>query len=87
MIVSKYTSRPIVEYIRYNEMDRIMTDNVAIQEGYTQEIIAMGGRFDLSLLIKPETDLEDSFRAWDMDEQEFIRVNGWNFEIEDVEAA
>jgi hypothetical protein len=60
-----------------------MTDNVAILDGYTKEIHMAGGEYDLSLLIKPDADLDGSFKAWDMDEQEYIKVNGWLFSIED----
>jgi hypothetical protein len=59
-----------------------MTDNVAILEGYTREVIADCDACTLNLLVKPETDFDDAFRAWDMDDQQFIRVNGWLFTIE-----
>jgi hypothetical protein len=58
-----------------------MTDNVAVLAGYTREVIAMGGGLDLYLLVKPDTDFEDTFKAWDTDNQEFILVNGWLFTI------
>lgn len=55
-----------------------MTDNVAVLQGYTEEVhlVADGGR-ELFLLVKPSTDLDDAFKAWCTDGQEFIRVNGW----------
>lgn len=61
-----------------------MTDNVAVLDGYTREVFATTGAIDLYLLIKPDADLDGTFRAWDMDEQEFVRVNGWLFIIEDA---
>ena len=59
-----------------------MSDNVAILEGFTQEVVASCSATDLYLLIKPGTDLDSTFRAWDTDEQEFITVNGWLFTFE-----
>ncbi|MBY5581869.1 hypothetical protein [Rhizobium leguminosarum] len=62
-----------------------MTDNVAVLDGFTREIIADSGNHTLYLLVKPTTDFGDRFKAWDMDEQEYIHVNGWLFTCEDVE--
>ena len=59
-----------------------MSDNVAVLEGFTREAEASNGAIDLYLLIRPGTDLESTFRAWDTDEQEFIVVNGWLFTFE-----
>jgi hypothetical protein len=62
-------------------MRQRMSDNVAVMEGYTREVIAMGDGMDLYLLVKPDTDFDSAFRAWDTDNQEFIRVNGWLFVV------
>jgi len=59
-----------------------MTDNVAILQGYTEEVYAESLEHGLNLLIKPDTDLDDCFKAWDTDGQEFVRINGWMFTIE-----
>lgn len=59
-----------------------MTDNVAVLDGYILEIHASSFKQDLFLLVKPDTDLNDTFKAWDMDNQEYIRVDGWNFQID-----
>lgn len=59
-----------------------MTDNVAILMGYTVNVSASAGEYDLNLLIRPNTDTGDCFKAWCCDEQEFISVNGWMFDIE-----
>jgi len=61
-----------------------MTDNIAVLDGYTVEILAENDEMILSLLVRPGTDFETCFRAWDIDEQEFIRVNGWLFTTEMV---
>lgn len=62
-----------------------MTDNIATLSGYTKEIHGYSDQCELFLLVKPDTDLDDSFKAWDMDEQEFIRVHGWLFLFEDMD--
>jgi len=59
-----------------------MSDNAAMLDGYIQEVHAFAGPVELYLLVKPGTDFDDTFRAWDMDAQEYIRVNGWMFNIE-----
>lgn len=63
-----------------------MGDNVAILAGYTEELTCTCGVTDLYLLIKPDTDTDGRFKAWCMDDQEFIWVNGWLcvFDYEDA---
>ena len=58
-----------------------MTDRIATVEGYIQEAIADRGDHTLYLLVKPNTLLDGVFVAWDTDNQEFIRVNGWLYSI------
>jgi hypothetical protein len=60
-----------------------MGDNAAVLDGYTREVIAYGAGYELYLLVKPDTDLDSTFKAWDTDNQVFIRVNGWLFTIEE----
>lgn len=60
-----------------------MTDNVAIPEGYTKGVFAHSVSFDMHLLIKSDTDLDQRFRAWDLYNQEYVNVNGWLFEFEE----
>lgn len=44
-----------------------MTDNVAVLDGYTEEVEMSNGQgLDLFLLVKPGTDLDDTFSAWDI---------------------
>lgn len=62
-----------------------MTDNVAVLDGYTRNVIAESGRcLSLNLLIKPDTDLDGEFKAWDCDCQEWLTVRGWLFTFDDV---
>jgi len=56
-----------------------MTDNVAILDGYTVEVVASRPDQMLFLLVKPNTNVMSEYRAWDMDEQKYIRVPGWLF--------
>jgi len=62
-----------------------MTDNIAVLQGFTREVQADSDACTLYLLIRPDTDLDSRFKAWDMDGQEFIFVNGWLFITEDAE--
>ena len=59
-----------------------VTDNIAILDGFTEELWTRSSEVDLYLLVRPSTDLDGTFKAWDMDEQEYIHVNGWLFEFE-----
>ena len=56
-----------------------MSDNTAILAGYTKEVIASNHAYDLHLFVKPDCDFDDTFKAYDADNCEFIRVNGWLF--------
>jgi len=58
----------------------------AIPKGYTEFVSAVGGCHELRLAVVPGADLDGTFKAWCLDEQEFIRVNGWNFSITDLPA-
>ena len=59
-----------------------MTDNIAVLDGYTQHVVADSDVYTLDLLVRPGTDFGERFKAWDTDEQGFIRVNGWLFDVE-----
>ena len=61
-----------------------MTENAATIQGFTRKVVADCDQYTLFLLVKPETEFDDRFKAWDMDEQEFIIVNGWLFTVEDA---
>lgn len=60
----------------------ITCDNAAVMAGYTEQVIASCDECDLFLLVKPDADYDDSFLAFDTDNQEMIRVHGWLFSIE-----
>jgi len=61
-----------------------MSDNTAILAGYTREVMAYAGDIELHLFVSPNADLSDCFRAYDADNCEFIFVNGWLFDCENV---
>lgn len=62
-----------------------ITENTATLEGYTRQLDITMGPYDLSLLVKPGTDYDSCFKAWDRDEQEFLWIKGWL--IEDLNEA
>ena len=62
-----------------------MSDNVAVLQGYTREVVATGNTMDLLLLVKPDQEFDGTFKAWDCDAQEFITINGWLFAFEEVQ--
>jgi len=64
-------------------IEGLPSDGSAVRDGYTQEVHAFAGEgLELYLLVQPGTDLDDTFRAWDMDAQEYITVTGWMFNVE-----
>lgn len=64
-----------------------MSDNIAVLDGYTESVEADCGEHVLYLLVKPNTDFESAFKAWDTDNQEFIRVNGWLYDVREMDGA
>lgn len=61
-----------------------MSDNVAVLDVYTEEYMACCEAHDLFIMVKPGTDFDSAFKAWDSDAQEFIRINGWLWTFERV---
>lgn len=57
----------------------------AIPAGFTQEYAAECTQHSLRILVTPETDLDSEFLAWDLDEGEFLKMNGWLWDFERVE--
>lgn len=52
--------------------------------GYTREVLADCGQHTLSLLVMPGQDYDDTFKAWDLDEDEYVIVNGWLWTFEEA---
>ncbi|MES2903310.1 MAG: hypothetical protein V4696_03915 [Pseudomonadota bacterium] len=65
-------------------MAKFQPISVALEAGLTREVGAEGGCYSLLLLVSPDADLDSTFRAFDVDQGEFINVNGWLFDIEDA---
>jgi hypothetical protein len=61
-----------------------MTDNTAVLQGYTEEWLGTCPEADLYLLCKPDTDFDSTFTAFDTDNQEFVRINGWLWSFESL---
>ena len=85
--IGAHSMRRMSEYVLITETekdggDKQMSDNVAVLDGYKVEVVATCSEHDLYLLVKPDTDFESTFKAWDTDNQEFIRVNGWLYSID-----
>lgn len=61
--------------------------NGAHLAGYTKELMALSsnGQYDLHIMVKPDADLDGTFKAFCTAEMEYVRINGWNWTFEDVE--
>lgn len=64
-----------------------MSDNTAVLDGFTEEYLAECIESSIAILVRPGEDLDSTFTAWDMDNQEYIRINGWLWSFEKAEAA
>lgn len=56
----------------------------AQEKGYTQEYFASSTESDLTILVKPNTDLDGTFTAFDVDNETWVKINGWNWMFEPV---
>lgn len=59
------------------------TDAECTRQGWI-EYMADAGGFDLHISVHPDADLDDTFLAFDHDEQEMIKINGWLFTLEQI---
>jgi|HubBroStandDraft_3_1064219.scaffolds.fasta_scaffold116966_3 hypothetical protein len=62
-----------------------MSEAQAIAKGYDVVVEATGNTMDFLLLVKPEQDYDDRFMAWDLEQGEWIMINGWLFSFSEVE--
>lgn len=73
-------------YAEMNQADPEPSDQDLIQaamaKGYTHHVSAESDEYTLDLLVKPDADMDGSFRAFDLGECEWLKVNGWLFSIE-----
>ena len=56
--------------------------NTAMLNRHTQPVTMSNAWHELNLLVKPGTDLDQRFQAWDVDGEDWIYVNGWLFNVE-----
>jgi len=57
--------------------NRTFCKNIAIKKGYTKELTMNSSHYIGSILIKPITDLNNTFKAYCLDRQSFMYINGW----------
>lgn len=62
----------------------ISSDNGAHLAGYTEQYMADGGIYEMHISVKPGTDLDAPFKAFDHDEQRIIVLNGWMFDFDPI---
>jgi hypothetical protein len=60
-------------------------DNLLLLDEYTVAVTASNAEYDLFLLIKPDTELDGTFVAYDLYAEQFITVDGWIFHIEHID--
>lgn len=50
----------------------------AMAKGYTQQVmLTLGCYYHFKALVRPTTDLDGTFRCFDVDQNEWLLVNGW----------
>jgi hypothetical protein len=57
---------------------------MAMPKGFTRHIYAISGEHELDLMVDPNADLDGTFKAWDVEFDEMLSVNGWLFTIEEA---
>lgn len=61
----------------------IRTIDQARAAGYTRAVYADCQGEELDLLVKQDADIDDEFIAYDVNENEFIKVYGWLLDVKD----
>lgn len=60
----------------------IDNENEARMNGYTEEYLADCDMASCQILVRPGTDLDSTFKAYDADNCEMLRINGWLWTFE-----
>lgn len=55
----------------------------AMSRGYTRSVYVEADFGGFAALVRPDVDLDDTFKAFDTDNQEWLMVNGWICTTED----
>lgn len=53
-------------------------------KGFTKLVYIVGGIQEGEFLVQPDTDLDSRFKAFGCDWDEWVSVNGYNCEIEEI---
>lgn len=62
------------------------TETAALRAGYTRPVFLELGMSSFAALIQPDEDLDDTFTAFDTDNNEWLTVNGWLLDnVEELE--
>lgn len=57
----------------------------AILAGFTDAYLISSGMLDFEVWVKPNTDFDTKFLAYDWEEQEYLWINGWLFTFDKLE--
>lgn len=60
------------------------TDNEAVSRGYTVAMIASSIQGEFACLVRPDEDLDGVVKVFDTDNQEWVRLTGWNWSFEEA---
>lgn len=58
-------------------MQNQLTSDQAIANGYIDRILIDHGGTSIEALIRPDADLDSRFDCFDVDECEYLNINGW----------
>jgi hypothetical protein len=61
-----------------------MSAEEAKTSGYTRRVYCDSDFYSFEALVKPDADLDDTFRCYDVDNGQWLNVNGWMFVTEDM---
>lgn len=56
----------------------------AFAAGFTKEVLADCTAHTLTLLVNPDHDFDGRLRAFDIDENDYVTVNGWLWTFEEL---
>jgi len=64
-----------------------MTSSIktAIAQGYTEPFIADCTEYNLEIMVRPETDMQDTFKAYDLTCDRFVKLNGWLWDFQEID--
>lgn len=54
------------------------SEQAAIARGFTQRLTIYAGDCEILALVNPAVDLDSRFKAYDVEEREYLNIFGWN---------